>query len=462
MGGGISSQNIDYNQKLFFTKSLRNNYDAYVEEGISDDIILERVMRDYRNLLESLPVDTTQSPNNLNLDLDNNEINDKNNTSCGKHLSSSPLIKSKKVNTRRRSFDNINLTRGNVDPPAPLFNIISQSKSLSSSSIQPSSSSSAAALASIAKVPTDSWESISQQPYCNVCAMAFKTSMFLSRHIKYSDQHSRNLNKRLTVLEASSTPLTPNDALTDRTSENSSPQDEQKERSIISIDNLTSLPSFSQSSSTAAKVSASTKVSTTCREGEGPSLEGIHYKLLYGGSKFFWMSDKEIDLSIYEFFEPLSTIEIIPYDLDLNKELPRLYLNLAAIVLPMLNNEHDDHDDATNATERRDQELTRFIVSRLHLTTQPIDNHNNSELSNFTSSSFKQVILLNNSIDPIDITTPLLSSPPSSLIPVKVTRRRNTIGDLIEETKINRRNTCGNLVEEMQIEIITQSSSEVQ
>ena len=70
MGGGISSQNIDHNQKLFFTKSLRNNYDAYVEEGLSDDIILERVMRDYRNLLESLPVDATQSPNNLNLDLD--------------------------------------------------------------------------------------------------------------------------------------------------------------------------------------------------------------------------------------------------------------------------------------------------------------------------------------------------------------------------------------------------------
>jgi hypothetical protein len=373
------------------------------------------------------------------------------------------------VNTRRRSFDNINLTRGNVDPPAPLFNIISQSKSLSSSSIQPSSS----AAASIAKVPTDCWESISQQPYCNVCAMAFKTSMFLSRHIKYSDQHSRNLNKRLTVLEASSAPLTPTDALTDRTSENSSPQDEQKERSIISIDNRTSLPSFSQSSSTAAKVSASTKISTMHREGTGPSLEGLHYKLLYGGSKFFWMSDKEIDLSIYEFFEPLSTIEVIPYDLDLNEELPRLYLNVAAIVLPILNNEHDDHDDATNAPERRDQELTRFIVSRLHLTTLPIDSHNNSALNHSTSTSssslsssssstIKQVIFLNISIGPIDITTPLLSSPPSSLIPVKVTRRRNTIGDLIEETKINRRNTCGNLVEEMQIEIITQSSSEVQ
>ena len=457
MGGGISSQNIDCNQKLSFAKSLRNNYDAYVEEGLSDDIILERVMRDYRNLLESLPVDTTQSPNNLNLDLDNN---DKNYTSCGQHLSSSPLIKSKKVNTRRRSFDNINLTRGNLDPPAPLFNIISQNKSLSSSSIQPSSSSSAAS--SVAKVLTDSWESISQQPYCNVCAMAFKTSMFLSRHIKYSDQHSRNLNKRQTVLEASSAPLTPTDSLTDRTSENSSPQDEQKERSIISIDNRSSLLSFSQSSSTAATVSASTKISTIHREGTGPSLEGIHYKLLYGGSKFFWMSDKEIDLSIYEFFEPLSTIEIIPYDLDLNKELPRLYLNMAAIVLPILNNELDDHDDATNATKRRDQELTRFIVSRLHLTTQPVDNHNNSEFSNFTSSSFKQVIFLNNSIDPIDITTPLLSSPPSSLIPVKVTRRRNTIGDLIEETKINRRDSCGNLVEEMLIEIITQSSSQVQ
>ena len=147
---------------------------------------------------------------------------------------------------------------------------------------------------------------------------------------------------------------------------------------------------------------------------------------------------------------------------------------MAAIVLPMLNNELDDHDDAMNATKRRDQELTRFIVSRLHLTTQPIDSSNNSALNHSTSTSsssstsslssttIKQVIFLNNSIDPIDITTPLFSSPPSSLIPVKVTRRRNTIGDLIEETKINRRNTCGNLVEEMQIEIITQSSSEVQ
>jgi len=36
----------------------KNYYDAYVEEGLSDDIILERVMRDYINLLESLPVAT--------------------------------------------------------------------------------------------------------------------------------------------------------------------------------------------------------------------------------------------------------------------------------------------------------------------------------------------------------------------------------------------------------------------
>jgi len=194
------------------------------------------------------------------------------------------------------------------------------------------------------------------------------------------------------------------------------------------------------------------------------SIEGLHYKLLYGGSKFFWMNDKEIDLSIYQFFEP-STIEVIPYDLDLNEELPRLYLNMA-IILPMLNYASTtlslDHG-TSNAAERRDQELTRFVISRLHLTTVPLEssdniinnNHNNASSS---SSSRKQVIYLSNSIDPIDI-APLLSSPPSSLIPVKVTRRRNTIGELVEETKLNRRNTVGNLVEEIQIEIIKAKSN---
>ena len=42
---------------------------------------------------------------------------------------------------------------------------------------------------------TDCWDSVTQQPFCTICQMAFKSIAFLERHNKYSDLHKSNVLK---------------------------------------------------------------------------------------------------------------------------------------------------------------------------------------------------------------------------------------------------------------------------
>ena len=130
----------------------------------------------------------------------------------------------------------------------------------------------ATSCSTISPQPTaDSWDSVSEQPFCNACAMAFKSFPILDRHIKYSDIHSANVKK----LE------------------------------------------IAQNSNTAAVDS-----NTNIDEKRGKMVEGRDYKLLYYGSKFFWKCQETVDIYIYHHILT-NCLEIIVFDLQRNKELPR-------------------------------------------------------------------------------------------------------------------------------------------
>ena len=111
--------------------------------------------------------------------------------------------------------------------------------------------------------------------------MAFKSFAALERHVKYSDIHTATLKK----LESA------------------------KSYDTVGIVDEVNI-----------------------EEKRGKIVEGRDYKLLYYGSKFFWKCQETIDVYIYHQIMT-NCLEIIFYDLQRNKELPRYLIHL---ILPSL------------------------------------------------------------------------------------------------------------------------------
>ena len=59
-------------------------------------------------------------------------------------------------------------------------------------------------------------------------------------------------------------------------------------------------------------------------------VEGIDYKLIYSGSKYFWRTKIDVEFHLYH-HTLAHTLEIIPFDIAKSKELPRLYLDSYAM-----------------------------------------------------------------------------------------------------------------------------------
>jgi hypothetical protein len=241
----------------------------------------------------------------------------------------------KKANrsTRRRSFD--------VEQQVKRQQSFAVSKTTENGVSDLSVSKSTPVLASVSNekeataVDIDSWDSVTQQPFCETCKMAFKSIAFLDRHIKFSSLHQENV-KRLSDGD---------------TTVHSSP-----------------IPKHG--------ISEAEMVAVTKQE------EGIHYRLLYSGSKFYWRCQQTIDVDIYHHFLP-HVIEIIPYHSGKQKELPRIYLDYE-LVLHQVNDSVKDEvnnrkqlllsDRFTTAGEIDDQKLQQevtlikivtFILSRI-------------------------------------------------------------------------------------------------
>lgn len=232
-----------------------------------------------------------------------------------------------------------------------------------------------------AEAAVDSWDSVTQLPYCAVCQMAFKSVSQLTRHEKYSSLHQKNVESA-----------------------------EQK-----------------------AETDEKLKFLDIRQE------EGKDYTMLYFGSKFFWRSQDNIDISFYQHIV-LHCIEVVPFDVYKSKPLDRLYFD-KFVVESLIESDvkkaveskknalaekkkHDKFGDSIpfNETEEYNNaqrmEVTTFILSRLQLQTL--------EEGQATKVKSKLVYTpLGNEADKSG-PSPLLLDKPDLLVPVQVTHRRNT------------------------------------
>ena len=230
----------------------------------------------------------------------------------------------------------------------------------------------------------DSWDSVTQLPYCNVCQMAFKNAGQLSRHEKYSNLHTMNVKAANT--------------------------DADKEK-------------------------AESEKQLAIRQEEGKD-----YRLLYYGSKFFWRTQDNIDLSFYQHIV-LHVIEVVPFDVYKNKQMDRLYFDKfiveslidADVRKTVEEKRKADYElkksnkfgdgatfnfDEEYATAQR-MELTTFMLARLQL-------HHVSQEGQGNKPKSKIVFVPSNGSEGTIAENPLLETPPPLLIPVSVTHRRNT------------------------------------
>lgn len=197
----------------------------------------------------------------------------------------------------------------------------------------------------------DHWDSVAAQPYCDICAMAFKSPAFLERHIKFSDIHQRNI--------------------------------------------------------AAAKTSAVVVADTVPEK----ALEGIDYKLIYSGTKLFWRTREEMDVSFYFHLKP-SIVEIISHDLQRNKDFKRIYMN-HSVLLDLLQSSLESQVDGTDV----DKALSRYLISRMQLVTLDYGE--------------KSVVFVPSQTDPVSDAL-IIDKLPEHFIPVKVARRRRTNGEEID------------------------------
>mmetsp|Transcript_4144 Transcript_4144/g.9083 ORF Transcript_4144/g.9083 Transcript_4144/m.9083 type:complete len:424 (-) Transcript_4144:375-1646(-) len=209
--------------------------------------------------------------------------------------------------SRRKSFD---------AKTSPKLNKAALAAQEALDEISKSEAEAAAAAATAAVDNVDSWDSVTAQPYCELCQMAFKTIVFLTRHEKYSDLHTKNVAK-LELADAVLEPVVSN--------------------FVIGADGV--FPSES--------------VKLTNKQEEGK-----HYKLLYSGSKLFWRTQDTVDLNVYHHLLP-ATVEVIAYDPTRGRELNRLYLSYSQLsALAALTTGTDDQTA-----------MIRYIIQRLQLST---------------------------------------------------------------------------------------------
>lgn len=253
----------------------------------------------------------------------------------------------------------------------------------------------------------DCWDSVSQQPYCAICQMAFKSEAFLKRHINYSDLHINNVKAKQLLEDYKTQGVNLPPSFVDN--------------------NINSTPNLNIISK---------------------QVEGTHFKLLYTGSKLFWRTQETIELHFYYHILP-STIEIISFDNEKNRELPRIYLDYTRTFditekyytsNPTANSVLWDKNDDNSVRHL----MTTFILQRLQLENN-LKSLMNDKLSMLPTNN-SVVTFVKSSNDNFE-KTPVLEKPPVILVPVLITRRRRTNAEEINETINSLNNDRAQLVE---------------
>lgn len=236
-----------------------------------------------------------------------------------------------------------------------------------------------------AAVELDSWDSVQTQPYCNTCAMAFKTPTLLDKHLKYSDIHAYNVKKK------------------------------DKQDKVVTHDPTLPIPANNDQT--------------------GKQVEGSHYKLLYHGSKMFWKNQMSYEIHMYHHILP-HTIEVIGFDGAGYKEQPRLYLDyvdtvknfkeemdkaLNEKVMELSNDRFATIDKDAVQDELERNSLTNFVLSRLKQKEVEIAPGH----MNYVGLGFKSW--------ESDACKPLRAKIPVTVVPVWIPRRRTSTTDEIND-----------------------------
>lgn len=301
----------------------------------------------------------------------------------------------KSAPTRRKSFDINQANKKPAPGPPPVDTNLKTTSTDSVGSKSPMRSnnnnnnnpplagnpSDPALIASAAADVVDSWDSVSQQPYCKICQMAFKSEAFLERHVKFSDLHIQNVKKANGELEAAKLP----------------PPEETK-------------PILTK------------------------QVEGEHYKLLYTGSKFFWRTQDTFDLHFYLHMLP-NCLEIISYDTVKSKETNRIYMDYDRLLEIIKKNPNFIWEEGDE--EARRTAITTFLLQRLQLSSNVVPegmstagiSGNMLVFTKLTGDEFNP-----DPASPYHERTPVLDKAPLVLIPINIPRRRRTNAEEIDAT----------------------------
>jgi hypothetical protein len=365
---GSAASTLSSEQTGHLAHTLKEKYEEYQKQDMTEDEIRLKLSAEYNQLVSISEASVSKKE-------------------ASKPQESKPLAKfngkGKGAKGRRRSFDNNSMggkpvvknIETSIHKSIPDVSVgesptaaTTPSPTLMGSESMPALTPSPSRTAEI----VDSWDSVTQQPFCTVCQMAFKSDAFLDRHVKFSDLHIKNVLKK-----------------------------EQK-------DSLNPLPSV------AAGPEAATVVVAALPDVVAKQTEGEDFKMIYQGSKLFWRTQDNIDFHFYLHVLP-HTIEVIPFDSQKNRELSRIYLDYTTLFDNLSKSSEDfvDGDDEAKRTM-----LTTHILQHL-------------QLHSVTGESTVSYVKLSGDEN---IKSPILTKPSTLLVPVVVTRRRRTNAEEIETT----------------------------
>ena len=367
MGSGASHLNSE--QKSLLVQKITSAYEKCSANKLDDEIVIQVLMSDYRRVLTDITPTKAAIIYSPPFTTGSSKIIGKT-TKFGvglKDVTKNTTIKP----TRRRSFDSSRITM------------------IKGKNTKMKSSQSETAV-KLAETALDSWDSVTQQPFCEICQMAFKTTAFLERHIKYSDLHTKNVEKRKTPTKMNVPLVTPKTPSTD-------------EEEVTS-------PGLVE-----------------------PQVEGKQYRLLYTGSKIFWRTQRTIDIDIYVHIYP-EILEVIAFDPVKYKEITRMYLDYAAMRDMLTHLANADFDDKIKELKQdRFFALTDEDAMRDKFIVQRVNTYVLQRLQLDPGNPAGEILFMQLHGDD-EVLSPLLDGPPLSMVPVAVARRRKTSAEEIDAT----------------------------
>uniref|UniRef100_A0A7S3H489 Uncharacterized protein n=1 Tax=Spumella elongata TaxID=89044 RepID=A0A7S3H489_9STRA len=373
---GATASTLTSEQKIALTKHLQRAYNQLSDDRLEDDIVKDSMLREYNVMVMAMHKSKCVDAESTATFDHAKEVTFNMSTSITEPVlvkqlsrSLSTSLKNKKATkfSRRRSFDQASKHEKSKSQIAAAAEVASR-------------------LSAAPEDVVDSWDSVTHQPFCTTCQMAFKSQDFLDRHVKFSDLHAKNLEKAKGVIAVDKNPITSTDA---------------------------GVGMVQQS-----------------------QVEGVHYKLLYTGSKFFWRTQMNIEIDMYLHLLPY-VIEVISFDPIKDHEATRIYLNYYTIQSTLEKLVSSDLE-AAKLKELAEQRFHSHgeeaeSVLREHLLLQRVVTYILQRLQLDTTGGAGELMYVEEYGDG-DLKSPLLTDAPLALVPVSLTRRRHTTAGEIEST----------------------------